>query len=71
MGGGGRRIRDHLRRHGYPEPYELLKELTRGKEKIGQKDIAEFIEALNVKEAVKAQLRALTPSTYLGVDLLS
>ncbi len=64
-------IQTILRRHGYPEPYELLKELTRGKEKIGQKDIAEFIEALNVKEAVKAQLRALTPSTYLGVDLLS
>ena len=62
-------IQTILRRHGYPEPYELLKELTRGKDKIGQKDIADFIEALEVDESVKVRLRALTPSNYLGVDL--
>ncbi|HQV37502.1 MAG: adenylosuccinate lyase [Flavobacteriales bacterium] len=62
-------IQTILRREGYPEPYELLKKLTRGKEKIGQSDIAEFIEALDVEERVKVRLRRLSPSTYLGVDL--
>ena len=62
-------IQTILRREGYPEPYELLKGLTRGKEKIGKNEIAEFIEALDVEERVKVKLRALTPSNYLGVDL--
>ncbi len=62
-------IQTILRREGYPEPYELLKKLTRGKDKIGKDEIAEFIEALDVDEPVKARLRSLSPSTYLGVDL--
>jgi len=64
-------IQTILRRAGYPEPYERLKELTRGKEKIGPDDIAGFIDALDVEEAVKVRLRTLTPRTYLGVDLLA
>lgn len=63
-------IQTILRREGYPEPYELLKALTRGKEKIGQPEIAAFIDALEVDERVKVRLRSLSPSTYLGVDLL-
>ncbi|MEO8733506.1 MAG: adenylosuccinate lyase, partial [Flavobacteriales bacterium] len=63
-------IQTILRRAGYPEPYERLKDLTRGKEKIGKSDIAAFIEALEVDEPVKAKLRALTPHTYLGIDLI-
>ncbi len=63
-------IQTILRREGYPEPYELLKSLTRGKEKVGQADIAAFIDALDVDEHVKARLHALSPSNYLGVDLL-
>lgn len=63
-------IQTVLRRAGYPEPYERLKDLTRGKEKIGQEDIAAFIESLEVDGPVKAKLRALTPHTYLGIDLL-
>ncbi len=63
-------IQTILRREGYPEPYELLKSLTRGKDKVGQPEIAAFIDALHVAEAVKARLRALSPSNYLGVDLL-
>ena len=63
-------IQTILRRAGYPEPYERLKDLTRGKERIGQEDIASFIEALDVAEEVKAQLRMLTPHNYTGVDLL-
>lgn len=63
-------IQTILRRAGYPEPYEKLKQLTRGKDRIGQGEIVAFIETLEVDEAVKDQLRSLSPSTYTGVDLL-
>ncbi len=64
-------IQTILRRAGYPQPYERLKDLTRGKERIGRDEIAAFIAALDVEEPVKQRLRALTPSTYIGVDLLA
>jgi adenylosuccinate lyase len=64
-------IQTILRRAGYPQPYERLKDLTRGKERIGKEDIAAFIEALDVAESVKAQLRALSPHNYRGIDLMS
>jgi adenylosuccinate lyase len=63
-------IQTILRREGFPEPYELLKSFTRGKDKVGQAEIAAFIASLPVDERVKVRLRALTPSNYLGVDLL-
>jgi len=63
-------IQTILRRAGYPEPYERLKDLTRGKDRITQNDIAAFIEQLDVQEDVKAQLRRLTPHNYTGIDLL-
>jgi adenylosuccinate lyase len=63
-------IQTILRREGYPQPYEKLKDLTRGKEKIGPEDIAHFIDGLDVEERVKQRLRTLSPATYLGVDLL-
>ena len=63
-------IQTILRRAGFPEPYERLKQLTRGKDRIGKAEIAAFIETLEVDDAVKEQLRALSPSTYTGVDLL-
>lgn len=64
-------IQTILRRAGYPEPYERLKDLTRGKDRITQQDIAAFIERLDVTEEVKAQLRRLTPHNYTGIDLLA
>jgi adenylosuccinate lyase len=64
-------IQTILRRAGYPQPYERLKELTRGKEKIEQADIIAFIDRLDVSEEIRQQLRALTPHNYTGVDLLS
>ena len=64
-------IQTILRRAGFPEPYERLKQLTRGKDSIGQADIAAFIEDLEVDEAVKEKLRRLSPTNYTGVDLLS
>ena len=63
-------IQTILRRAGYPQPYERLKELTRGKERVTQADIAAFIDALDVDEPVKVRLRSLTPHNYTGVDLM-
>ena len=63
-------IQTILRRAGYPQPYERLKELTRGKERVTQADIAAFIDALDVDEPVKVRLRSLTRHNYTGVDLM-
>ncbi len=60
-------IQTILRREGYPKPYEALKALTRTNTHITAESIAAFIEELNVSEAVKQELRALSPSTYTGI----
>lgn len=62
-------IQNILRREGYPKPYEALKALTRGKATVTQTDIHEFIETLNVSDTIKAELRVITPSNYVGVNL--
>ncbi len=59
-------IQTILRREAYPDPYNALKQLTRTGEAISQGTIAAFVEALAVGESVKAELRALTPSGYVG-----
>jgi len=59
-------IQTILRREGYPNPYETLKQLTRTNAKVTRESIAEFIETLQVSESVKDELRALTPHTYTG-----
>jgi adenylosuccinate lyase len=59
-----------LRREGYPQPYEALKALTRGKGGINQESMHEFIDGLEVPDAVKAELKAITPHNYTGVPLL-
>ena len=59
-------IQTILRREAYPEPYEALKALTRTNGIINATVMAEFIDGLNVGEAVKAELRAITPDNYLG-----
>ena len=58
-------IQTVMRRHGVPEPYEKLKELTRGR-KIDQAAIVDFVESLAIPEAAKTSLRKLTPRTYIG-----
>ena len=55
-----------LRREGYPQPYEALKALTRTHGSITAEVMAEFIGGLEVSEAVKSELKAITPSNYLG-----
>ncbi len=60
-------IQTILRREGYPNPYEALKGLTRTNEKINQKSIADFIETLEISDAIKTELKQITPANYTGV----
>jgi adenylosuccinate lyase len=64
-------IQTILRREGYPEPFETLKSLTRTHSRIDQKRIIEFIESLDVSQAVKNELMKITPENYTGVFQLS
>ncbi len=59
-------IQTILRREGYPNPYEALLDLTRTNEKITSESIANFIESLDLKENIKAELKAITPFNYTG-----
>ncbi len=60
-------IQTILRREAYPNPYEALKALTRTNSKIDRQSLLQFIEALDVPETVKEELRAITPHTYTGI----
>ncbi len=60
-------IQTILRREGYPNPYEALKDLTRTNTVINKDSIHAFIETLNVSNEIKAELKAITPSNYLGI----
>ena len=60
-------IQTILRREAYPNPYEALKELTRTNTEVNAQSIARFIDTLNVSDAVKEELRAITPQSYTGV----
>lgn len=60
-------IQTILRRENYPKPYETLKELTRTNDVVNAESISKFIEGLNVSEAVKAELRLITPYSYTGI----
>jgi adenylosuccinate lyase len=60
-------IQTVLRRENYPNPYEALKELTRGKAAIDKKTIHHFINTLKISAAIKKELRAITPHNYTGV----
>jgi adenylosuccinate lyase len=62
-------IQTILRREGYPNPYEALKELTRVNRKIDQEVIQEFIHNLDIKPEVKNELLNITPYNYTGVAL--
>ena len=60
-------IQTILRREGYPEPYEALKGLTRTNEAINEKTMSQFIQTLNVSDAIKAELSKVTPFNYTGI----
>lgn len=59
-------IQNILRREGYPQPYEALKALTRGKTAISKADIHTFVDGLQVADAIKAELKQITPQNYVG-----
>ncbi len=60
-------IQTILRREGYPHPYETLKQLTRTNSVVTAQSISEFIDTLDVSDQVRAELHALSPSTYTGI----
>ena len=60
-------IQTILRREAYPHPYEALKALTRTNKHMDEKTIHEFIQTLNVSDAVKAELMNITPGNYTGI----
>ena len=60
-------IQTILRREGYPKPYEALMALTRTNAVIDRQAMADFIAALDVSEAVRAELLAVTPQNYTGI----
>ena len=59
-------IQTLMRRYGLPDPYERLKELTRGRV-ISRQVIEEFVAQLPLSDAVKQRLCALTPQDYVGL----
>jgi len=59
-------IQSILRREAYPKPYEALRDLTRTNEAMTQERIHRFVDGLNVSDAVKAELKAVTPFNYIG-----
>ncbi len=61
-------IQTILRREQYPNPYEALKELTRGKAKIDKAMIHQFVDSLSIKAALKKELKAITPHNYTGMQ---
>ena len=60
-------IQTILRREGYPHPYEALKALTRTNAAITEQSISDFIDELNVSDAIKAELHRINPSNYTGI----
>lgn len=60
-------IQTILRREAYPNAYEALKGLTRTNEAITKKSISDFIDSLEVSEAIKKEMRLISPSNYTGI----
>jgi len=60
-------IQTILRREGYPNPYEALKDLTRTNKSLTHADIIQFVDNLNVSETIKEKLKLITPFNYTGI----
>merc|ERR1712146_695475 len=59
-------IQNILRREGYPKPYEALRDLTRTNEAMTMERIHSFVDGLNVGDAIKVELKEITPFNYVG-----
>ncbi len=62
-------IQTILRRENYPEPYEALKDLTRGNAAITKQSIHSFIDGLKISAAIKKELKRISPHNYTGIEL--
>ncbi len=60
-------IQTILRREGYSNPYEIMKELTRKNEKIDKESIHRFIDDLEINDAIKKELKQISPYNYTGI----
>ncbi len=60
-------IQTILRRESYPNPFEVLKELTRTHKRIDQKVFVEFVDSLQIDDKIKEELKAITPFNYTGI----
>ena len=60
-------IQTILRREGYPNPYEALRDLTRTNKILTHEDILMFIKSLDISSKVKEQLKRITPFNYTGI----
>jgi adenylosuccinate lyase len=61
-------IQTILRREGYPNPYEALKDLTRTNQQINSNTIAEFVDKLDISDEVKLELKSISPTNYTGIQ---
>ena len=63
-------IQTILRREGFPKPYEALKGLTRKNEAITKTTVHAFVDTLDVSDELKAELKAISPQSYTGIQLV-
>ncbi len=63
-------IQTILRREGFPKPYEALKGLTRKNEAITKATVHAFVDTLDISDALKNELKAISPQSYTGIQLV-
>ena len=61
-------IQTILRREGFANPYEMLKDLTRNNKRFDKGSIRDFIDKLDVSEILKNELKSITPQNYTGIS---
>lgn len=62
-------IQTILRREGYPNPYEMLKDLTRNNKPINREQLHEFIDTLDISNKIKDELKKISPYNYTGIPI--
>ena len=60
-------IQTILRREGYSNPYEIMKELTRNNQKIDKESLHKFIDDLKIDDTIKKELKQISPFNYTGI----
>ncbi|HET9430898.1 MAG TPA: adenylosuccinate lyase [Chitinophagaceae bacterium] len=61
-------IQTILRRENYPNPYEALKDLTRGNKSVDKKSIHAFVDSLRINDDLKKELKKISPHNYTGIQ---